>query len=417
MRTYRDKQAGFEVDLPSDWSLPTQGTWQDISCQPDEGVDFLVGVHPPTHPEFIERQFEELAHSKGYVGLTVGRIAAAGGEHVWARFQMSGGRWAKKYVLVFGPTHYFLTFSAQSRSTLVRREPVWDALVRSFRLTPSAGEEMRALEMHRRRVAGDSYERAFEAVGRGDYLLARTLLERCLSESPDHVLAHKEMAVVLKALHDYRSAVAHRKEVRRLDPNDKINRYNLADLLATLGEKAEALREIEALLKLDPTDQLFRAAKAALVGVPLTYPQYYLEELQKHPGEKRRFRLQQAVGPILLGHALILLYSWEEGMTAEEAAKLMPRLVAYVCCAIYDVAKGALLACQPSPIANGLRPAWLLEGEQAPVSLTLSDIDEDERYYQLSIGPIVSWSGRTPNPATWERLRTAFEAKLGDICV
>jgi len=108
-----------------------------------------------------------------------------------------------------------------------------------------------------REMTGDLYASAYEAVAMNQYARARTLLEQCLREKPNHVLAHKELAVVLKKMGDPSGALRHRREVRRLAPEDFVNRANLVDLLASSGKRGEALREIKECLTASPNDPRF----------------------------------------------------------------------------------------------------------------------------------------------------------------
>jgi tetratricopeptide (TPR) repeat protein len=146
----------------------------------------------------------------------------------------------------------------------------------------------------------------------------------------------------------------------------------------------------------------------------LTYPEFYLQESQRCPGEKRRLQLAGAMLPENpFYNYLLLAYEWEDGLPEAEAANLGQRAVAYVSCAIYDAAVYAGLPCQLSPIPNGRRPAWLLPGERVPVSLTLSDILPEEHACQLTIAPVVFATNLPPSErGAWEKLRAAFEARF-----
>ena len=115
---------------------------------------------------------------------------------------------------------------------------------------------------------------------------------------------------------------------------------------------------------------------------------------------------------------LLLLYHWEESLPDEEARNLGARAIGYICCAIYDVAINAGQHCQPSPIPNGRRPAWNIEGEKSPVSLTLSDINEADRTCQMTIGAMVTAIGEPPaDRSRWEKLQAIFKAMFSDITV
>lgn len=223
------------------------------------------------------------AQNMEYTDLEFGRISVGGREHVWARYQMTPGIWAKQYLIVLGGIGYAITASCKGTS-LAQREKVWDAIAASFRLlspvdgpVTASGEtyrdvrtadkmrEMLEERLETREAYGQLYVRAYEAVAERRYSEARVLLEKCLREDPDHVLAHKELAVVLKAQGDMRGALRHRREVKRLDPADTINRANLTELLAGFGAKREALREADELLALQPGDRAYQKLRTSLV--------------------------------------------------------------------------------------------------------------------------------------------------------
>ena len=417
-KTFRHAEGGFELDVPEDWSLAAGGSPDDIRCRPDEAIHFAVGPPLPGHlPDFVEREFTRFALGKGYENLEFGRISVGGKEHVWARYHEGRGEWTKKYMLAFGGIQYVITTSGANRTTFAQREKVWDAMVSSFRLSESREQDIAKQKAHRSAIAGNLYERAYQAVAGGRYSEARLLLERCLADDPDHVLAHKELAVVLKKLGDLKGALAHRVEVKRLDPSDTVNRFNLADLLAVLGARGDALREIEELQAMEPNNPNFRALAMALRDNPLTYPQHYDEESRQQPGKRRKLKLIDSIIPDhpLVTH-LILLYRWEDDLPDREARNLARRAIAYISCAIYDAAIYAGLDCQPSRIPNGRRPAWILEGEKSPVSLTLSDIDESERTCQMTIGAMMTSLREPPRGrGHWQKLQAAFKARFSEI--
>ncbi len=105
------------------------------------------------------------------------------------------------------------------------------------------------------------YRQAFEAAAQGCYSEARHLLQRCLRADPDHIQAHKQMAFVLRMMGDLKEALAHRLEVKRLDPSDLGNRYHLSNLYFLLGDKEEALEEVEQILALEPNNKNFHTLK------------------------------------------------------------------------------------------------------------------------------------------------------------
>jgi tetratricopeptide (TPR) repeat protein len=265
-KTFRNAEAGFEIDVPEDWSLPTGDSLDDIRCRPDEAVHFAIGPPlPELLPDYIEREFTRYAQGKGYTNLEFGRISVGGKEHVWARYREGHGEWTKKYMLTFGGIQYVITTTGINQTTVAKREKVWDAMVSSFRLSESRQQDIVKQKAHRSEIAGQLYERAYEAVSAGRYSEAHDLLERCLNDNPDHILAHKELAVVLKKMGDLKGALSHRMEVKRLDPSDTVNRFNLADLLAVLGARDVALQEVEELLLIEPNNPTFQALKSVFL--------------------------------------------------------------------------------------------------------------------------------------------------------
>ncbi len=160
-------------------------------------------------------------------------------------------------------------------------------------------------------------------------------------------------------------------------------------------------------------------ANPASMSPALSYPAFYWEEFEAQPGPKRPLKLVNSAvldSPFVAN--LILVYEWEAGLSDDEAKHLAARAIAYVACAIFDAAADAHLPCQPSQIPNGRRPAWMLQGERAPVSLTLSDIDPSDRTCQLTIGAVVVAVGRpTGDKRHWEKLHAAFKRKFRVIMV
>jgi tetratricopeptide (TPR) repeat protein len=302
MKTIRNEKHGFEIDVPVEWvpapSLPlkalgflsapkaaagaSKDSWQ-YGCV-DEAFNFVIGPLFPVPPlEDTELEFTLYAQNREYTELEFGRITVGGKDHVWARYHIHdrlGKRWNKKYMLVFGVTEYSITATCNDPLWFARRERDWDAIVSSFRLlapvddvaasVPGAlayqGKKRELLEslLLRREITGTLYGRAYEAVAAGQYSTARRLLEQCLQERPDHTLAHKEMAVVLKKLGNMQGACRHRREVKRLAPSDTVNRVNLAELLAGLGRKHQALQEADELLALEPDNARFQALRDSL---------------------------------------------------------------------------------------------------------------------------------------------------------
>ncbi len=420
MKTYRDPKHGFAMDVPEEWSVPVEGEQGDFTCRPDEAVILNFAPMPPDIAlDFIECSFAEYAKGRGYTNLQFGRITVEGKEHIWARYHSGHEERGKMYMLVFGGIGFAFTLSAANRTTFMERESLWDEMVRSFHLIRMEVQDDLDGRGAREAAAEWAYQRAYQAVEGRRFSEARSLLEECLNDNPRHILAHKEMAVVLEILGDLRGAIHHRREVERLAPSDPVNRYKLANLLAQTQVSGEPSKEAGEGRAMGSEDQRGETLKAGLGGKPLTYPRHYREEAAQQPGEKRCLKLvQSTVLEAKYFTSLVLVYQWAENTPEHEASRLARRAIAYIACAIYDAAVGARLSCIPSAVPNGRRPAWILEGEMSAVSLTLSEIDELGGTCQMTIGPVVTAIRRPSNGAThWHKLHESFKNSFGEIRV
>jgi len=136
----------------------------------------------------------------------------------------------------------------------IERERIWDVVVSSFRLTKRAEQDVDFVKSTRSKVAGELYGRAYEEAAKGHYAEASALLNECIGQNPNHVLAHKELAFILKNTGNLKDALSHRRIVKQLDPSDKVNRFNLVGILVMLEENSNALKEMEELLAMDPNN-------------------------------------------------------------------------------------------------------------------------------------------------------------------
>jgi hypothetical protein len=163
VKTYRNEDHGFEIEIPEEWSpAPSAGlkvlsalSGSDHSpadkdsfqygCY-DEAFNFVIGPLVPV-PTLIEteRDFRQNARFRGFSNLEFGRITVDGRKHVWARYLVQdrwGPRWNKKYILVFDRTQYSLTATCNDPAWFGQREKNWDAIVASFRLLLPAADSI-----------------------------------------------------------------------------------------------------------------------------------------------------------------------------------------------------------------------------------------------------------------------------------
>jgi tetratricopeptide (TPR) repeat protein len=294
LKMYRNEKHGFEIDVPENWSPPPAEAYEYMNMlnplppgmQKDvfqygnyeEAFNFEIA---PLFPEPLltdtEVEFKLFVRTRGFRDLRMGRIVVAGKEHVCASYSIDdemGKRWNKKYMIVFGGVEYAITGTSQDLHWFAKREKDWDAIIQTFRVVKpyddsanSTDKAERDREQRReivqkriqmRNALGELYAQAYEFVAMGRYREARSLLEKCLEENPDHVMAHKEMAVVLEKLGDIKGAIHHRREVKRLSPEDEVNRSKLDRLLIGSGKESEDLHNVREFLKTAPGHPVYR---------------------------------------------------------------------------------------------------------------------------------------------------------------
>jgi Tfp pilus assembly protein PilF len=278
-QTYEHQRLGFALDLPDDWTLVSHAPpWRarllarlcgvslpdsslvEFTCGLDESLNVSVmplGADLPLDVTELHMKLE--AQDFEFTDLTFGRIKVGEREHTTARYVAWSRVHSKKYLLVFGDRGYALTMASPDATRIQEREGLWDAIAGSFRLLPWAAadaakynasgkgdaivngvRDQLELRLERRALAGTLYGRAYDAAEAGDNSMARRLLERCLAEQPDHVLAHKELAVIYEKQGYLRRAVEHRRTIQSLDPSDRVNRRKLIALLENMGRQEEA---------------------------------------------------------------------------------------------------------------------------------------------------------------------------------
>lgn len=268
MKKYKNEALSFEIDIPNDWPVPRL---LELDClmfdhTPIEKFNFVIGPRLPERLlEYTEFEFRQFAQSHGHTDLNFGRILVGGQDHVWARYKMGSRVWSKKYLIVFSGVEYAITASCYNPQIFSERESIWDLVVKSFRLTERAEQDAEFIKSKRIEVAGELYGRAYEEATKGHYTEASTLLNECLDVNPNHILAHKELAFILKNMGNLREALSHRQIVKQLDPSDKVNRFNLAGILFMLKDGEDALKEIEDLIAMDTNNPQFMELRRIVI--------------------------------------------------------------------------------------------------------------------------------------------------------
>ncbi len=153
MKTFRSEEQGFEIDMSEDWSLYkdtapilqtmlfrlTHGWTPHVDVAftrgPSEIFNVVVeSMTPEPPPEVTEHVFRLHAQQSGYANLEFGRIAVGGRMHTWARYQIAGKIWSKKYMIVLSGKGYAVTASSNDPKVFAQGEKDWDAIAASLRL-------------------------------------------------------------------------------------------------------------------------------------------------------------------------------------------------------------------------------------------------------------------------------------------
>jgi tetratricopeptide (TPR) repeat protein len=172
-----------------------------------------------------------------------------------------------------------------------------------------AGEAARELEEAARLDAQDA--RIAEELGliryeQRRYDEAAALLEQAVAAAPDAARAAYSLGMVHEARKDTGAAVAAYRLAVRRDPRLTDARRNLADALAGLGEHEAAMRELEAILRVDRADE-----QAA----------HNLEVLRRALAEMAKRRLLGKDEAALAGSALITQGEFKKREASERAAR------------------------------------------------------------------------------------------------
>lgn len=152
MKTYRDDEHGFEIDIPENWShlhdtlvaILASGARFTHGWKPPEVMfgggrgEVLNIVIEPMMPEPSPGSTQLLvtnyAMTAGFTDVKFGRITIGGKDHTWATYVADKRAWTKKYMIVLGGKGFAITATCNAKETFLQREKVWDAIASSFRL-------------------------------------------------------------------------------------------------------------------------------------------------------------------------------------------------------------------------------------------------------------------------------------------
>jgi hypothetical protein len=159
VRTYRYEQAGFEIDLPADWSPDKGGPtpfgklvaglrfgWDphvdgEFRRGANETLNVVIEPMSPEPGPYLTRQlFSLTAPRMGYEDCQYGTISVGGKPHTCVRYTIGGRAWCKKYLLVLDGKGYAVTASCDDPDLFSQREKVWDTIASSLRVVKSSAE-------------------------------------------------------------------------------------------------------------------------------------------------------------------------------------------------------------------------------------------------------------------------------------
>ncbi len=150
MKTYRNVELGFQMEIPEDWSPPKSGGVQStigklVILTWDSNEYFSLTINQLPREESlnqVENEIREQARFYNFSSLGLGRFIVDGKQHVWMRYYNPRIRkWCKKYFIALSGTGYLVMGYCDDQNMLLKREKVWDAVVASFhRLAQSAAK-------------------------------------------------------------------------------------------------------------------------------------------------------------------------------------------------------------------------------------------------------------------------------------
>jgi hypothetical protein len=176
VKTYRNEQLGFQIDIPEEWRVPGGAIAETFSgyslvfeCGAAEGLNLQIGSIVPQPLTQTEIEFRQYAQRQQYAELKTGRVVVEGQEHLWASYRMGAGDWMKKYLLVFDETEYAITATCFDQHAEAETEKAWDAMITSFRLIGASTPRRVTSKPERIYQAALYAEHGFDAFRAGRY--------------------------------------------------------------------------------------------------------------------------------------------------------------------------------------------------------------------------------------------------------
>jgi hypothetical protein len=154
VKTYKDTKYNIEITIPDEWYLdkeripilPSILLLLKLGWVPGVEIAFHNGenealnisiekMEPEPTPEFLEMMFNFIARQGNYTQMSYGRIAVSGKDHTCVKYKFCDSIWSKKYMVILNGIGYAITASCLDYEMLTKREPVWDSVVKSLKIT------------------------------------------------------------------------------------------------------------------------------------------------------------------------------------------------------------------------------------------------------------------------------------------
>jgi tetratricopeptide (TPR) repeat protein len=114
------------------------------------------------------------------------------------------------------------------------------------------------VEKDRVQEAYENFTLASLAISQGRHEKARKYLSIAIEKDPESIYLHRKMALLLKGLKKYESALAHAVKCVDIDPEDIKSYIILANLYTLMGNDDLALEQYDNAISLDPENQRVR---------------------------------------------------------------------------------------------------------------------------------------------------------------